>query len=187
MYLWPLYLEIKELYSTSSLPLIAKFIGFKGLACNSIHYIDFVARWNNSNIINYDISQLEDNWVKSKRPNFYEINGKIIFRFSDGSDLILVGNENSVDFSIELQIGEDIWYVNESKGVALCSSGKIINAPILFQSQLTSELISNIINNEKCELPTLAQSTVQHTMFLNALLEHWNQNMSNKTTILPIT
>ena len=89
MYLWPLYIGIREHYNTSSAPIIAKFIGFKGLACNAIHYIDFATRWNNSKIINFDISKLENKWIKSKRDNFYEINGQLSFKFCDNSELIL--------------------------------------------------------------------------------------------------
>lgn len=187
MYLSPLYFELRNKYETLTLPIFAKFVGFKGLACNSIHYIDFVSRWNNSDVVSYDTSKLEPLWVRSKRLNFYEINGELEFKFSDGSELILVGNENSTEFKIEIQIGEDIWNIDESKGLAINSSGISIHAPVLFQSQITSDLIENIILYQKCNLPSLVQSTFQHTILIKALLEHWNKNSVSKTLTLPIT
>jgi hypothetical protein len=186
MYLYPLYIEIRKLYN-SSMPVIAKFLGFRGLACNAIHYIDFVCRWNNTDILNYDISQLENIWVESKRPRFYDINGKLTFKLGDGSKLILVGSDRSEGFKIELKVEEETWFIDESKGLAKSSKGNFINAPILLQSQLTADLLKELIINHNCNLPTLTESIEQHKILLEALLKHWNQNMPNKTSILAIT
>ncbi len=186
MYLWPLYQEIKK-KSNNNQPIIAKFIDFKGLACNSIHYIDFVSRWNNSKIIEYDISKLENKWVQSKRANFFEINGQLDFKFDDGSELILIGNENANEYKVELFVGNKTWFVDEFKGFAKSSSGEIINASVLFQSEMTADLIESIISNKTFNLPTLSESTIQHKILLQALLEHWNENMYPITDTLPIT
>jgi hypothetical protein len=186
MYLYPLYIEIRKLYN-SSMPVIAKFLGFRGLACNAIHYIDFVCRWNNTDIVNYDISQLENIWVESKRPRFYDINGKLTFNLDDGSKLILVGSDSSEGFKFELKVEDETWFIYESKGLAKSSKGNFIKAPILLQSQLTADLLKALIINHNCNLPTLTQSIEQHKILLEALLEHWNQNMPNKTSILAIT
>jgi hypothetical protein len=187
MYLMPLYFELRKRYAESANPIIAKFSGFKGLASNSVHYIDFVSRWNNSEIINYDISSLEKKWVESKRSHFYEINGMLKFEFNDGSELILIGNQTSQSVFFEIQIGEEAWIIDESKAFAQSSLGDKINAPVLLQSQITSDLIEEIIVNQKCNLPSLVQSTFQHTILIKALLEHWNKYSISKTLTLPIT
>ncbi len=186
MYLWPLYQEIRKLNFNKS-PITAKFIDFNGLACNAIHYIDFVSRWNNAKILNYDISKLESNWVNSKREGFYEINGKLSFNFDDGSELILIGKENSIEYKVEIHIEDEIWFVNEIDGIAKSSKGNIINSPVLYQSQMTADLIYTILSNERPNLPTLAQSIEQHIVLLEALLNHWNQNNFQKIDLLPIT
>jgi len=186
MYYWPLYKKIKEYY-LQGIPISAKFTGFDGLACNAIHYIDFVVRWNKTEVSEVDITGLSSNWHESKRSGFFEIYGKLIVKFKDGSCLFLSSHEKQVNYKVKLIIGDDIWNVYESEGYAENNKGEKIFGNILFQSQLTGLIAKQILEDGICNLPSLDTSVKEHELIIQALSEHWNVHMPNNINYLPIT
>ncbi len=185
-YLWPLYNNIRLLYPPGA-PIEANFDGFDGLACNSIHYIDFVGRWNGAVVTKVDASGLYNEWYASKRKGFYEVNGEILIRFDDSSKLRVASDRNNLGYSVTLKIAEDVWKVSEVDGVASCSDGRMIAGATLLQSQITAPMVEAIFAGIPCGLPTLSESAQQHNLFLNTLLNHWNKHMPNKVERIPIT
>ena len=186
MHIWPLYRNLRQIYQVG-FPIDAIFEGFRGLACNAIHYIDFVCRWNHANITHVDVSGLKSEWYPAKRNGFYEIDGEILINFSDGSKLKLISDVEKLGYQVKIRIGQDEWNVFEAEGKARASDGRSIEGAIEFQSQLTAPMATAILSGQPCGLPTLEQSAHQHTMLLNALLEHWNTHMPKKLDRLPIT
>lgn len=185
-YLWPLYRNIRALYPVGT-SIEANFDGFDGMASNSIHFIDFVGRWNGAVVTEVDALGLCNDWYVSKRQGFYEVNGEILIHFADGSKLRVASDRNKLNFKITLQIARDIWNVSEAEGIASCSDGRIIVGEVPLQSQITGPMVEAIFAGLSCGLPTLAESAQQHNFFLNTLLNHWNQHMPNKVERLPIT
>jgi hypothetical protein len=186
MHLWSLYCNIRALYPTGK-PIEATFEGFRGLACNAIHYVDFVSRWNGAPPTEVDASGLQSEWYPAKRDGFYEIDGKIRLQFADGSKLNLASERNNLGYKVKLKIDGDEWQVSESEGVALSADGRRIEGGIQFQSALTAPMIEAIFNGTSCGLPSLQESAQQHGLFLNTLLDHWNRHMPEKRERLPIT
>lgn len=186
MHLWPLYRNLRQIYQVG-IPVEAGFEGFRGLACNAIHYIDFVSRWNGAAVTQVDASGLKPEWYAAKRDGFYEIDGEILVSFSDGSKLKLGSDRDKLGYQAKLRIGQDEWSVSEAEGKARAADGHVVEGGIEFQSQLTAPIAQAIFAGQPCGLPTLAESGQQHTLFLNALLAHWNEHMPNKLDRLPIT
>jgi hypothetical protein len=186
MHLWPLYQKIHALYS-SKIPIEANFEGFRGLACNSIHFIDFVARWNGAEVTKVDTSGLQQKWYTSKREGFFEIDGQILVFFTDGSKLRVASDHKNLGYNARLKIGLDEWEIFDSEGTARCKDGRTLHGSIVFQSELTSHLVENIFVGLPCGLPTFEESAQQHTYLIKALLDHWNLYMPNKVERLPIT
>jgi hypothetical protein len=186
MYLWPLYRALRK-NILGNKPIHARFIGMHGLACNAIHYIDFVSRWNHGKITAIETSGLNRVWVPSKRTGFFEVEGEIVASFSDGSTLTISGNSKPESYRVEIRIEDDIWEVDDNKGLAHNNSGKIIRGTILRQSELIAPLLDEIFTSGRCELPTLVLSISQHEPLLKALLAHWNANMPEKLDYVPIT
>jgi hypothetical protein len=186
MHLWPLYRSIRE-KSPGNGPIHAFFGPFRGLACNAIHYIDFVSRWNNSSISRIEIRDLERIWVPSKRAGFYEIEGQLSAFFSDGSTLVLAGDEQAVDYEVRLQTVHETWNIDELKGYASSTCGNNVTASILRQSELTAPVVDEILTLGRCDLPSLGVSIAQHEPLLDALREHWNANMPRQLDHVPIT
>jgi len=185
-YLSPLYSSLKKLYPGTP-PVCANFYGINGLACNSIHFIDLVARWSDVNVVRIDVDGLGE-WYESKRSGFYEAFGSISVYFEDGSILNLHSRENEGSgLRAIFKVGEDIWRIYEEQGVAICSDGRRVEGIIGLQSEITSPLIKSILLFGTCNLPTLSQSVQSHDMFIQALLTHWNRLRGTQNRCIPIT
>jgi len=186
MYQWPLYQQLRQLY-TGTTPVHANFSGFRGLACNAIHYVDFVSRWNGAAVTRVDASDLHPEWYPAKREGFFEIDGGIRVEFADGSILALSSDRNNLGYKVTLKVGDDEWQVSEVDGTARAADGRVVEGGVAFQSQLTAPMTEAIFSGKPCGLPTLDESIQQHTLFLDALLAHWIEHMPNKLDRLPIT
>lgn len=186
MYLQPLYKSLRERFTDNS-PIDVCFEGLTGLACNAIHFIDFVSRWNSSMLILVDTNGLLDNWRPAKREKFFEVYGQLRMYFDDGSKLELISIPDDSNYRGRVMVNDEDWEIFESKGIANSKSGQVIMEVSLFQSQLTGPLVETILLTGSCDLPSLSESVVQHSLFINELLAHWNRNMPDKRSKLPIT
>jgi hypothetical protein len=54
------------------------------------------------------------------------------------------------------------------------------------QSKLTATLVNNI-SNGTCHLPSFESSAIIHSVFLNSLQLHWNEQIYKSKGVLPIT
>ena len=163
--------------------------GLWGLACNSIHFIDLVAWWTGESLLSVDCRDLDNNWHESKRSGYYESTGNLKITFSEGSLLHLSSKNGSSDthrMRIELNNGV-VWEIDESSGIATSSEGQRILGRLEFQSQLSGPLVDHILQDNKCDLPSLDESSQMHSIFLNSMLNHWNSSQNRDDKSLPIT
>ena len=65
-----------------------EFNYFDGLACNAIHFIDFISTWKNQLPIKINTSNLK-NWYMSKRKGFFDVYGSLEIIYPDQTELIL--------------------------------------------------------------------------------------------------
>ena len=165
----------------------ANFLSFNGLACNCIHYIDFISRWVNSEIEVVDLTGLEERWIPAKREGFYEIEGKMAVKFKDGTILNMSSKVGDNAYTVEIHVEGETWQINENDGHAKSSSGIEIFEKTLLQSELTALFLEQIINTGNCDLPTIEQSIDQHIPIIQALKDYWNQFMNTEMDRLPIT
>lgn len=165
----------------------AEFSGSYGLVCNSIHYIDLLSRLNHANPVRIDVTNLHNKWYESKREGFYDIYGKLVIYFSDGSILNLVSNSNNPNYTAKILTDNNLWEIFEHKGIALNQSSKSVNGRCEYQSEMTQDVVKSILLKDTCYLPTFEQSLVQHKVLINTLLEHWNLHMNSRISILPVT
>jgi hypothetical protein len=186
MYLWPLYHALRARSDVSE-PIEASFTGTRGVACNAIHYIDFVSRWGGSRISSIDTVGLNTSWTPSKRDGFMELEGNMVVYFTGGSRLLIAGDEHANNYKVTIKTLQETWEVDESSSRAISSNNNIIQACILRQSELTGPLLKDILENGRCDLPSLDESIKQHEPLLHAFLAHWNSKMSPKLDYVPIT
>jgi len=159
-----------------------------GLACNSIHFIDLVAWWSGKALVSVDTSGLDHHWLESKRAGYFEITGELVAHFSAGTSLRLRSKEGAQVQPIQVALSNGvIWEVDEPAGTARNSSGEQLDGRIEFQSQMSGRLVDTILQKEKCDLPSLDESSSMHTIFLDAMLAHWNLSQNRNDDRVPIT
>lgn len=157
-----------------------------GMACNSIHFIDYLAWLSDEKVIEVNISNSESKWFKSKRAGFYEVLGEIEVLYSQGSKAILSCKANAEDQGIIIHSNNDRWVICESGGVA-SQMDKVIYGELENQSAMTKGLVERILLNGDCELTSLSESSKMHKLFINALLSHWNALNARNDKVIPIT
>lgn len=186
MHLWSLYQNLKQTIGIGK-KLDFVYEDIRGLACNAIHYIDLVFRWNQSAIEFIDTRDLDKKWHQAERNGFWDIYGVLKVTYCDGSSLKISSKEKDRSFQVKVVEGKSVWNIDERKGIAENELGRKVEGQCEYQSALTSMIVTSIIDGNGCSLPNLYQSIEEHKMYLNAMLMHWNENMPEKTKILPIT
>ena len=172
MYMWPLYKNLRKYYEGKMSAVHMKVSGIQGLACNAIHYIDYVARWNKSLPVYLDVSGLNRDWFPAKRPGFYEIDGVLKIFFNDKSTLTLTSNKQNNVYKVSVAVGDDLWDVKDKESMAT-NGASTIEGTIKLQSELSADLYNNIFYAGGPDLPTIKESTLQHEVLLGGLISHW--------------
>ena len=163
-----------------------------GIACNAIHLIDYFARSINSDVLSVDPWALEYWEPSTKRPATYDVTGDLSVSYQNGSTLKIHGspNGNSLGKAFTVTIHQhidEIWCIQPNKNLAFSSRGDILEASAtLYQSDFTAQLLEDIFHNQSPLLPTLEQSISQHLPFIDALVRHWCDSVSESSSV-PIT
>lgn len=162
--------------------------GLWGLACNSIHFIDLVAWWSDEALVSVDTSGLDHHWLESKRAGYFEITGRLIARFSNGTSLRLISKKDAQPQPIQVALSDGTsWEVDELAGTAHSSSGEQLDGHIEFQSQLSGRLVDDILQKGACDLQSLSESSEMHTIFIDAMHAYWNCSQNRNDDFVPIT
>lgn len=180
--------NLKKVFSGRGPLTVTYSAGRWGLACNSIHFIDLVAWWSGESLVSVDVSGLANEWIESKRLGYFEVTGELVARFSSGTVLRLKSYGGVVAQPIRVQLADDtIWEVDEPAGIATSPGERAIYGKVEYQSQLSGRLIEDILVRGQCVLPTLEESSEMHTIFLDAVLGHWNYSQNRNDRFVPIT
>jgi len=180
--------SLKDVFANRGSLKIYYSAGLWGLACNSIHFIDLVAWWSGEALVSVDTSGLDHHWHESKRAGYFEITGELVARFSNGTSLRLISKKDAQAQSIQVALSDGVsWEVDEPAGTARSSIGDQLDGCIEFQSQMSGRLVDNILQQGKCDLPSLDESSSMHTIFLDAMLAHWNFSQNRNDDHVPIT
>jgi predicted dehydrogenase len=149
-----------------------------GLVTNAIHYIDHVAHLTGCPAFTLDTRGLDRAPVPSKRAGFLELNGRLIASFADGSScqLTCYGSGNAPPL-VEIASAGARWIIRESEGLlwqsTMASSWRWeeVDAKIPYQSQLTAQMVTDLLETGSCGLSPLAQSIGIHLSLLDPLLK----------------
>ncbi len=182
------YSDLKQKIGTDIPKRINLHGGLWGMACNSIHFIDLVEWLTEQHLISVDTTNLDKKWVEAKRPGYYEVTGEISLKFSKGTELLLQSDPTHNNDLINIEISENnFWEINEHEGYMRHSSGELIFGKLSNISEISTEIIQNILKNETCDLTNLRDSCRQHSIILNSFLDHWNKYNNKKDKKVPIT
>jgi hypothetical protein len=183
-HLWSLYRHLRPEFGNGAVEVCVE--GLSGVACNAIHFIDLVNRWNQSNVTHIDTSGLSEGWSPAKREGFFEVEGRLRVAFEDGSVLTIDSRDQGNGSRLRISDDRHKWEVMEASGYAMNELGRRVEGAVEYQSSLTTPLMVEILHMGHCNLPTLEQSIRQHNPLLLALQTHWSQSGRSGLT-LPIT
>jgi hypothetical protein len=153
-----------------------------GLACNSIHYIDLISWIFNKMPIKINSDQLENEWFDSKREGFYEVNGTLKVIYPNNVQLNLTCNSSADDLIIIFTC-ESIRYEYNLISGELHSNGVSMRKVLIpYQSEMTPDVINQIIKTKKSCLTPISESITMHRLFLDEIKKCWNiGNFKNNT------
>ncbi|CAI3796239.1 Gfo/Idh/MocA family oxidoreductase [Rheinheimera sp. MM224] len=187
---YPLYQQLKPLAGRK--PLVMQVKGnLWGMACNSIHFIDLVSFLTSESLQSVDASQLEQR-LQSKRAGYLEVTGGLRCFFSQGSELILrctADEQAAISVSIEYSSVDGRFDIDEVKGTVHKTGDAeplLRNMPMLYQSQLTAAVVSDLLDSGHCSLTPFVESSALHLPLIHSLLAYFRQE-SAELEHCPIT
>lgn len=165
-----------------------------GLITNAIHYIDHMVYLTGSTDFKVVTDFLDSRIIPSKRKGFLELTGTLLVQFKNGSEGAFTCYRSG-DAPVVVQIySKDARYLGkESEGKAWFAESKRswkwreIDAPIPFQSQMTTELVESILEIGKCLLPAYEESAKIHLKLLEPLRLFLNKHSGKKYDHYPFT
>jgi hypothetical protein len=150
--------------------------GTFGLMTNAIHYLDHLAYLSACDAFLLDLSGLSPQLLPSKRKGFYEITGRLIAEFADGSRCEMIEDFNSkAPVLIEIFNQNHRYVIRENERLAWYS-GELndwqwseIQFDIPYQSQMTTQVVEKILQDNACDLSPYAISKKIHLQLLKPI------------------
>jgi len=165
-----------------------------GLACNSIHWLDLFAFLNND--LDIQITPfLDEKVMPSKRQGFVEFSGALYAKNVKGSSVVIncfPSGNHPLECRIEWPSGSlDILESQEVLKTHLAEKGwaeESMAFPILRQSQLTNQVVEQLLATGNTSLTPYHESHQLHLPLIKLFLSHFNSiNQTPENLICPIT
>jgi len=190
------YEEIRNTILAKNEKVVFDLVGGNwGLGCNGLHFLDLLTYLTNDELECIDESYVDNLIHESKRKNYIEFTGTLKGKTKNGH-IFSITSFNGIATPITITIGSTSsrWSIIEGtkSKVAFSSSetdfNKIEDEFIIdYQSNLTTEVIKNLLKNGQCKLPTYNEAAKTHMLFIEALLRKFNHLSNSNTEICQIT
>ena len=165
-----------------------------GMACNGLHFIDLVCFITNSQVTSIETNELDDEVFESKRKGFWEVSGELNVNFENNINLKLISNLSKDGFlPIEVKVKTSNSEINitesASTTITIKSEGELLSKtfPMHYQSSIATFLVRDILVDKKCSLPEYSFAAETHLIFINSLIEFFNNRLNKKESICLIT
>lgn len=191
---YPFFQKIKSQYFTVSNKTHFNYSGgdWVGMACNVIHYLDLVNYLTGEKLLDIDTQHLDPGFIQSKRPGYIEFTGKMTASYNEGSTLSFESiRDNKNDSVMDINHGPYRFVIDELSGkYKIYNNHKLIEDsqyPMVYQSDLSHNMLEQLIDNGKCDLNDFDGSMEIHQIFIERFLAFYNLYTDTKTSILPVT
>ncbi len=171
----PFYAGLKSLFQGA--PFTYQVTGSQfGLITNAIHYLDHMAYLSGGLRFSLDTSLLHLPPIASKRKGFLELTGTLVARFEDGSTGVLTCLPSG-DLPVMVEIISSAtrlisreWERKAWIGTSADQwSWQEMDAPIPYQSQMTAQVVTDILTTGSCGLVPYEDSMQLHLQMLEPL------------------
>ena len=190
------YHELKSLFVKSK-TYNFKLVGASwGLACNGLHFIDLFEFLTDTKLTTISNALLDGQPIESKRSGYVEFEGTLTGTLNNKHSFSITSLKNQTLIAPTLSImTDDVRIVIQESGTPKVylfrkeNSFDLEEVPfqVLYQSQLTGKLLEQIQTTGTCDLPTFEQASSTHQIFIESILNRWNQVTNTNNTSLPIT
>lgn len=194
--LTPAYLEIadqiKQIKGRNYFSIVGEFWD---LGCNSLHMIDLFVFLSNSKLKSINTDGVDDTIIHSKRKGYVEFTGTItgIMENNDSFALTSFPGERG-PLTLQIATTGNRWFIQEGGTKAFLHLGSENKYAVAqhdffqeFQSNLTTQITNDLLENKECGLPTYEQAAHTHKIFIEALLKKYNAITNINETKCPIT
>ncbi len=189
------YNNLKLKIETNSQSVFTVVGGNWGIGCNALHLLDLFVYLSGKKLQDVNVDSIEDDLLESSRKGFVEFTGTLTGHLIDGSFFSLSsfkGESSSISvaiFSNEQRFiiqegGTPQIYEFEKKNLFNCKSDAF---KVQYQSELTTNIVVGLLENDFCSLPTYDEARHTHELFLRMMLDKYNKITGLQTTILPVT
>ena len=174
---YDIYHKVKMYFECDTLLYGQVLGGNWGLGCNGIHFLDIFSKLNQAELKYVDSSGIDSDVHSSKRYGFMEFTGSLTGVYSNGFRFEITSLKDSLlPLLVTLRSVDKVCIIDESCGKAFFYKTRCpqlwdcedFSVPHL--SSLVPELASDILNNGKSLLPSLAESIQCHIPFIEALI-----------------
>ncbi len=188
---FPFYRKIKDNIDPDEKLQISIIAGNGGLGSNAIHFVDLFLWFTNSSTISLNGKFLTDKLYPSKRKNEYlEFSGTIIGRNSDSILTISFLPVDNLPFVVEI-VTEKIHIIidetNEKVIRVRDSVGIDRSFKYLHVSDLTQDIVSDILKNDTCCLPRIEDLFYAHSELFRIFNWHIKKLTHKEPSLCPIT
>lgn len=168
-----------------------------GLACNGLHMLDTISQLSNSEIETISTDELDKTILSSKRPGNIELTGNLRGRTTNNSTFSVqstFAQETIRPVSLMINTPEKRYFIQEG-GTCFLIESSLANGykpetktfPLLYQSDLSAGLITDILTNNTCDLPTYTEAKSTHKIFIKEILDFYNTATQQNLDVCPIT
>jgi hypothetical protein len=190
--LWPFFKDLKARYANDPDLRITISGSNWGLGCNSVHNTD-IAQFLWADSAKHE-ALLDATVIDSKRNGFKEFTGELITSISTGGGLrqisyargiapfVIAANHPLETLAWDVS-NSKLYTANDQTRWALKESDLL--AP--YQSQLTADIVTDMLDGRDCGLPNFGTSARVHVETLSALLAGMRRHGVDFGTLCPVT
>jgi hypothetical protein len=165
-----------------------------GLGCNGIHFVDLFAMLTQSTNLKLQTHLIDDEILESKRNSYIEFTGTLT-GYDDRQNSLEISSYSSGNAPVQVEISNQTHRViirESANNYAISSSetnwqSQEVSFKPKFQSELTNQVVEDLIKTDTCQLTNYTESSHLHQLFLKAFLDFYNERLTEKTDICPIT
>lgn len=191
---FPFYSELQESMKDDQNIRVEVTGGHWGMACNGLHFLDLFEFLIRDKCLSLDISQLEPRILPSKRQGFKEVIGTVSAIAAKGHNFSMTSFDFEFPLEIKIYSRERSLQIDELNQWVRCRTleGKWLPeikevAVVHYISQFTNRIAETIFKTGECKLPSYAESSKLHQLYLSSLMNHFESVEQVPCHVCPVT
>lgn len=166
-----------------------------GLACNGTHFIDLFTYLDNSKIKSLNLNHLDNKLISSKRPGYIEVSGMIYGELNSNNTFSLISKAGNTYPSQIIITDENNHVIIRESLIPSIYHLRLDNKIVVeheidtltYQSDLSTRIIDNLINNNTIDLPLYVTVMDDHIIFIDRLLKWYSEQIGTYSDKILIT